>query len=40
MDVQYDDEAGITHAVSMSIQNELLHLTIDDQPATTHKRVK
>lgn len=37
-EVEYDDEAGATHTVSMSIQNELLHLTIDDQPSTTYKR--
>lgn len=38
--VEYDDEAGVTHTVSMSIQNELLHLTIDGQPTTTYKRSK
>lgn len=38
--VEYDDEAGVTHTVSMSIQNELLHLMIDGQPTTTYKRSK
>jgi len=38
--VEYDDETGVTHTMSMSIQNELLYLKMDGQPTTTYKRSK